>query len=614
MVLKDSDLKRALSPRERFNGLLLILFLALVICTWQLGSTGLVDETPPLFAAAGRAMAATGDWLTPRVNGLPRFDKPPLVYWLMGLGYSFPLQAELDPLGTWAARMPSALATVLMMLFLGDTVMRWPQGGDLYPRRTAVTVSLAFVLSPLVLLWGRTAVSDALLCGTLGVSLILQWRRYANPSKQSWWIAWVFLGLAVLTKGPVAVVLTGIVLVLFASLQGDVGGLWKKLCPLRGLVITGLISLPWYVAELIVEGKPFWDSFFGYHNLQRFTSVVNSHLQPWWFFGPVLVVASLPFTPFLILGLCRAFKPHLIRSSLRAPSPQESLLLFAACWLLAVLLFFTCAATKLPSYWLPATPASGLLIGLAAVPTSRPSRAVAFAWLGSVGLTVLIAGVLWGSSLWVPKIHDAEMPTLSEDLLRSGLLLRSAACFSIASLIGILVVIRPKYGRLLAMQGPIIAFQLLAFIPMWNLGDRIRHLPVRKAAKLMLAVQKPREPFAMVGAMKPSLHFYTNQVVVYEGRSEGALVNLSERLNQEQRMGWRGLPIEGKDGSRTVLVVIDQGTKKRRHWQDIESDQLGEFGNYLVLRVDRRFLEKRASQIKEKGIASDWRKPRPERF
>ena len=66
--------------------MLLILVLAIVIFCWQLGNTGLVDETPPLFAASGRAMAETGDWLTPRVNGLPRFDKPPLVYWLMGLG------------------------------------------------------------------------------------------------------------------------------------------------------------------------------------------------------------------------------------------------------------------------------------------------------------------------------------------------------------------------------------------------------------------------------------------------------------------------------------------------------------------------------------------------
>ena len=86
-----------ITPRQRSRGLLLILALGLALCCWQLGATGLVDETPPLFAAAGRAMARTGDWLTPRVNGLPRFDKPPLVYWLMGLGYSMPVNDLCDP-------------------------------------------------------------------------------------------------------------------------------------------------------------------------------------------------------------------------------------------------------------------------------------------------------------------------------------------------------------------------------------------------------------------------------------------------------------------------------------------------------------------------------------
>jgi 4-amino-4-deoxy-L-arabinose transferase-like glycosyltransferase len=64
--------------------LLVCLGLGALLLVKGLGHTGLVDETPPLFAASARAMAETGDWLTPRVNGLPRYDKPPLVYWLMG--------------------------------------------------------------------------------------------------------------------------------------------------------------------------------------------------------------------------------------------------------------------------------------------------------------------------------------------------------------------------------------------------------------------------------------------------------------------------------------------------------------------------------------------------
>ena len=115
-------------PRPQRRRLLLItLVLGLVLFAWQLGTTGLVDETPPLFAASARAMAETGDWLIPRVNGLPRYDKPPLVYWLMGLVYALPGQEQWNPLGTWAARFPSALAAIGVMLALADTMLRWPQ-------------------------------------------------------------------------------------------------------------------------------------------------------------------------------------------------------------------------------------------------------------------------------------------------------------------------------------------------------------------------------------------------------------------------------------------------------------------------------------------------------
>ncbi|MEB3157566.1 MAG: glycosyltransferase family 39 protein, partial [Cyanobacteriota bacterium] len=193
--------------------LALTLVVGLLLFVWKLGATGLVDETPPLFAAAARAMAEGGDWLIPRVNGLPRYDKPPLVYWLMGALYALPGQASWNPHGSWAAALPSALASVAMMLGLADTMLRWPQtanGGSPADADTAaaqpLTAALAFGLSPLVLLWGRTPVSDALFSALVALSLLLLWRRYA-ADRGAWWPGWGVLGLAVLTKGPVAVVL-----------------------------------------------------------------------------------------------------------------------------------------------------------------------------------------------------------------------------------------------------------------------------------------------------------------------------------------------------------------------------------------------------------------------
>ena len=256
-------MKLLISKHQYRRGIYLILFSGILICLVGLGNTGLVDETPPLFAAASRAMTITGDWLTPRVNGLPRFDKPPLVYWFMGMFYSLPGNQIWDPLGTWAARLPSALSTLAMMVCLCDVVMRASPKEILFPRRTALVTSLVFALSPLVIIWSRIAVSDALLCSTFGVSMLLHWRRYSDPKTQLWWPAWFFLGLAVLTKGPVALVLMGFALGLFGLQQRNFGQLLQRVKPIQGLSLTALITLPWYLVELIVEGNPVWDRFFG---------------------------------------------------------------------------------------------------------------------------------------------------------------------------------------------------------------------------------------------------------------------------------------------------------------------------------------------------------------
>ncbi len=603
-----------ISPKKRTRGIWLILAAGIALFLWQLGSTGLVDETPPLFASAARRMAATGDWLTPRVNGLPRYDKPPLVYWLMAFLYGLPGHNIWDPLGTWAARIPSALSTIALMCVLGDTVMRFPQPGDLYPRKTALAVAMAFGLSPLVLLWGRTAVSDPLLCSTLGLSLLFHWRRYALNNGQPWWLAWTFLGLAVLTKGPVAIILTGLVLFLFAFLQRDLKRLWQRLLPLKGLIVALIIALPWYLIELIVEREPFWNSFFGYHNLQRFTSVVNSHSQPWWFFFPVMLLASLPFTPFLFVGLWQTLAGVHFGSSKLQLEPSNSLKYFAVSWLLSVLLFFTFAATKLPSYWLPATPASALLIGLSFTSSFGKGKGGKFAWLLTSLILLLLSLALWLSSLWIPFIQDPEMPGLGVELIKSKLLFRGAFIFSISFFVGVLCIFNYKYKWLISIQGLVFFFCITTFLPLWSLGDKLRHLPVRQAALVLLNNQKPQEPIAMVGIMKPSLHFYTNRVVIYEGRSEQALVNLDDRLRNERRVHYLLEPQLINDVFSSVLLVIDKGTSEMNYWKDLKPEILADIGIYRLWRIDLERLRLRASHLRSKGTIPDWMNPRPERY
>ena len=608
------SLTNSFSPtfKQRRRGLFCILFFGFILFVWQLGATGLVDETPPLFAAASKAMSATGNWLTPQVNGLPRFDKPPLVYWLMGIGFSIPGNDFWDPLGTWAARLPSALSTVLLMLFLGDTMMRYPQENHFYNRRTAITASLAFALSPLVIIWGRIAVSDALLCGNLGICLLLKWRRYANPEEEIWWLSWVFLALAVLTKGPVALVLSGVTIFFFALFQNDFSRIIKILKIIPGLFIVFVISFPWYLIELLIEGKPFFDSFFGYHNIQRFTSVVNSHGEPLWFFIIVLCIASLPFTPFLAISIwhnfCNIFKWN--RRIIN--SPAYSLFEYSFFWLMSVFIFFTISATKLPSYWLPATPAAAILISL----SNKINRELlkSFAWKITVLISIIFSITLFSSSFWIGLLNDPEIPDFSKELMDSFITYKAGSVFLFIAFIGIILSYRKIHGKLLIFQIPLVLSHLFMVLPTFELADRLRQLPLRQASELLLNSQNPNEPIVMVGAMKPSIHFYTNQVIIFEGRSKNALVNVSDRLKNEKRRGWTGKPIYGVNGSETTLVLIDKRSVAKSYWNELEHKILGEYGVYSVWRVNRVSLERKAKNLQKEGAIISWRKNRPERF
>ena len=657
---------RWLHRRTGMVMLLMCLLLGLLLFVWRLGSTGLVDETPPLFAASARAMAETGDWLVPQVNGLPRYDKPPLVYWLMALVHRLPGHSRWDPLGSWAAGLPSALATVGLMLLLADTVRRWPQAaggrGEVLPAGLPTLVpplvaALTFALSPLVLLWGRIGVSDALFTATLATSLVLCWRSYADP-RCRWWFPWPVLALAVLTKGPVALVLVALTLLLFGLLQADGLTLRRRLRPLTGLALASLLSLPWYGLTLLREGRPFWDSFFGYHNLQRFTAVVNHHLQPWWFFGPILVVASLPVTPLLLLGLARALGLRALgpRSLRPQPvAPEASLNRFAACWVVAVLAFFTLAATKLPSYWLPATPAAGLLILLAggggpaalapevgareaerwglsgsgaggsalgdlgsggamlggSSPGCARDRALERAWIMSLALCVALGLAYLAGPLWVPLIQDPELPTLPAGILASGRLPLAGACYLLAATLGWWWRRRVWPLPLLLHQLPLVAFVPLALLPLWNLGDQLRGAPVRAMAEAVRRQARPNEPLAMVGILKPSLHYYSRRVVLYEGLAPEGPINLADRLGREHRAGL--LPSSAAQQP-TVLLVIDHTTAALPHWRGLGATELARSGLYHLWRVDRRRLEARAVELARGGGNATWWRSRPERY
>jgi 4-amino-4-deoxy-L-arabinose transferase-like glycosyltransferase len=598
-----------LNTKKRFLNSIIILISGIIIFILGLGSTGLVDETPPLFAAAARAMSESGDWLTPKVNGMFRFDKPPLIYWLMGFFYSLPLNEIWDSVGTLSARLPSALGSLFLMLMIGDTMFCWPQKDD-KQFLTPIVASLGFALSPLIIIWSRTAVSDALLTGTLGVSLLLFWRRMASDNNDQCISAWLFLGFAILTKGPVGLVLAILTITSFLFSQKNWKTLLWKINPKKGFLITTLISVPWYLLELLKEGKPFWDNFFGYHNFQRYTSVVNNHAEPFWFFLYIMILASLPFTPFLYHGIYKAFKEYLISSKENCDA-TKTLYTFCLCWLTSVLVFFSLSATKLPSYWLPAIPAAAILISNSFLNLKNSSKSHLYLWIFNILILFGFSIAFFFSNIWLSSINDPEMPNLASELISSGIIFKAKLFFSSFTLFALILFSLKSRNIFLYLQILFLIGQSFLMPPIRKLADSSRQLPLRNISKLISDIREGRETLAMIGIRKPSLHFYSRQIVFYEPNTEEGLINLSERLNNDRRENYEDQPdYEYK----SLLVVIDEYSTRGKQWSKINHQKLGKFGIYNLWRIQKSDLNKYSRFLVKSGYRSDWENRKVEKF
>ncbi len=598
-----------LKAKKRLITLLIVLVCGIIIFILGLGTTGLVDETPPLFATAARSMSESGDWLTPKVNGMFRFDKPPLVYWLMGFFYSLPKNEIWDSLGTLSARLPSALGSLFLMLMIGDTLFCWPQKGD-RQFLTPIVASLGFALSPLIIIWSRTAVSDALLTGTLGISLLLFWRRMASDNSDQCISAWVFLGLAILTKGPVAFVLGSLTITSFLLSQKDWKSLLFKINPNKGILITILISVPWYVLELIKEGKPFWNNFFGYHNFQRYTSVVNNHAEPFWFFLYIMILASLPFTPFLYQGIYSTFKDYL-KSYKENRAVSETLYTYSLCWLLSVFVFFSISATKLPSYWLPAIPAAAVLISKSFVDLKNLQKTYLYLWILNILILFGVSIAFFFSNTWLSSINDPEMPNLASELISSGLIFKAKLFFSFFTLLAIILFSLKSKNILLYLQILFLVGQSFLMSPIRKLADTSRQLPLRNISKLISDNREGKETLAMIGIRKPSLHYYSRQIVFYEPNNKEGLINLSERLKKDRRKNYEDQP---DYQYKSLLIVIDEYSSSKEHWSNINHQKLGKFGIYNLWRIQKADLSRYSELLVKRGYKSDWKNRKVEKF
>ena len=345
-----------------------------------LSAFGLVGADEPRYAQIAREMLVRHDWVVPVLNGKPWLEKPALYYWEAMISYS------LFGVSDWAARIPGAFSATTMVaaVFVFCRRITRPaagteSGSSVVPLDAAlITLSTAGVIG-----YGRAASMDMPLAANFTIAMLCWISRYAEPdtpSDNGWQtrlhprllLFYVFMALATLAKGPVAPALAAIIIVLFAAARRDAKIVWQTLW-WPGILVYLAIASPWYWLVQQRTGN-FFRFFFLEQNLQRYTSNVYHHPQPFWFYVPVTLLAIMPWVVWAVCGWWNTVRGFAATGRARRNSEERTqiqpfakeakdgaLELFLAIWATVPVGFFSFSGSKLPGYILPAIPAFALL-------------------------------------------------------------------------------------------------------------------------------------------------------------------------------------------------------------------------------------------------------------
>jgi 4-amino-4-deoxy-L-arabinose transferase-like glycosyltransferase len=358
-----------------------------IIFFYGLTSIGMLGPDEPRYASIGREMARSGDFVTPRLWGEPWFEKPALLYWMIAAGYRAGLADEA------AVRVPIALmSSGFLFLFFHRLRREFGEKAALYA--TAVLATSAGWLA-----YSHVAVTDLPLAATFAgaIVLFLPWVR--SGGRRGLIIGGLLLGFAVLAKGLVPLVLA-IPVIWIARRR------WVDLLMMAGACIA--VAAPWYVLCWMRNGQVFVDEFLIKHHFGRFVSQELQHVQPWWFYIPVLLGFLFPWTPAIVL----LFRREEYRDN------RKLLLASVAVW---GFIFFSASTNKLPGYILPVMPLIAALIGIRfaevrPVPAILSVSALLLA-LVPVAAIVLPSALLQGLSRSTGGLSAAAVPSATGGLL-----------------------------------------------------------------------------------------------------------------------------------------------------------------------------------------------------
>ncbi|MEO6565532.1 MAG: glycosyltransferase family 39 protein [Casimicrobiaceae bacterium] len=446
------------------------------------------------YAEIPREMIESGDWVTPRLNGFPYFEKPPLQYWLTAAIFAVAGEDE------WTARLVPALAGLGALFAVLLTARR------LLGRRAGWMAAAVMASSLGYFLATQFVTLDMLLTAALTCALCAFLRaqdaRATVTDNRRWMlVAWALCALAVLTKGPVGVVLPALAIATYVLVARDLS-LLRRLHITLGLMVLAVITLPWF---LLVEARNpgFSEFFFVHEHWQRFTQPLHHRAGPIWYFIPILVVFLMPWLPAMAWSI-RDWKGFGATPSGFSPGR------FAWCWAGAILVFFSVSSSKLPAYVLPAMGAIALAV---AAPMARR-------WTMSVRITAwtLVSGGVVTALAAVPVTVWITAALVRDDyassvgwVIAAGLLLSATGIVTLRSLlkrqrVNALAVL--VLGAMTACQlGAVVAYEVDRYFSAERLIERI-------SGGESLRPFRPELPFYSVDTFDHTVPFYLGRQVI----------------------------------------------------------------------------------------------------
>jgi 4-amino-4-deoxy-L-arabinose transferase-like glycosyltransferase len=448
------------------------------------------------YAEIAREMLVSGDWVTPRLDGLKYFEKPPLQYWLTAASFK---AFDVDE---WTARLPGAVAgflTVVVVAATGAAIVS-PAAG-LYAGAALAGSLWPFGIAHLLTL-------DALLTFWLTLSLcafLLAQHARAAPNVARRWMLLAYAAAAggVLTKGLVALLIPFCALVFYTLATRDRAP-WKRLHLGSGLVVLLALAAPWFVL-VSLRNPEFARFFFVHEHFERFLTTEHRRTGAWWYFVPMIVVGFLPWTGLFLIRLHRSWRDATVDAGGFAWAK------FCLVWSGFVFVFFSLSGSKLPSYILPVFPAAALVMG-AELTRTKLRTIVALTAVLVATTAALALAMLIGWPRVAAALADVRTPRALYDAL--GPWITAALGVAAAGYAAGLIAFRrgDERGRTIGILALSLA-TMLAMQAAFTGSDVFR--ATRSAADLVTALENaanppydPNAPFYQVRMYDQTLPFY----------------------------------------------------------------------------------------------------------